>query len=106
MDHLSPPDIVFGPLFEAVQAQRIFPDSKTFVDCTPEAAPGVQPLPALGTGSPARPARVLYIEDNPVNMLIVQELLQKLMSLQLGGDKRAPGKGKADDRVVVEGEDA
>ena len=49
----------------------------------PEAAPSVQPLPALGTGSPARPARVLYIEDNPVNMLIVQELLSRRTDLQL-----------------------
>ena len=41
MDKHSPPDITFGPLFEAVQTERIFPDSKTFVDCTPKAAPGL-----------------------------------------------------------------
>lgn len=32
---MHPPDIIFGELFIAVQTQRIFPDSKTFVDCTP-----------------------------------------------------------------------
>ena len=30
------PDERFGALFEAVQTQIIFPDSKTFVDCTPK----------------------------------------------------------------------
>ena len=30
------PDLRFGPLFEAIQTQAIFPDSKTFVDCTPK----------------------------------------------------------------------
>ncbi len=30
------PDERFGALFEAVQTQAIFPDSKTFVDCTPK----------------------------------------------------------------------
>ncbi|MBT8218482.1 MAG: alpha,alpha-trehalase TreF [Bacteroidia bacterium] len=30
-----PPDERFGELFEAVQMARVFPDGKTFVDCTP-----------------------------------------------------------------------
>ncbi|MFC3443571.1 alpha,alpha-trehalase TreF [Sphingobium rhizovicinum] len=34
----SPQDI-YGPLFEAVQAQRVFPDGKSFVDATPREAP-------------------------------------------------------------------
>lgn len=33
--HLSP-EIRYGALFEAVQLNGIFPDSKTFVDCTPK----------------------------------------------------------------------
>ncbi len=36
MNPYAPPDILFGPLFEAVQAGRIFPDSKTFADFTPK----------------------------------------------------------------------
>ncbi|GAB3575053.1 alpha,alpha-trehalase [Spirosoma luteolum] len=30
------PDELFGPLFEAVQLNRVFSDSKTFADCTPK----------------------------------------------------------------------
>ena len=33
--HLSP-EIRYGALFEAVQMNAVFPDSKTFVDCTPK----------------------------------------------------------------------
>lgn len=33
------PDEVFGALFEAVQMNRVFPDGKTFADCTPKADP-------------------------------------------------------------------
>lgn len=31
-----PPNERFGPLFEAIQTQAIFPDGKTFVDCEPK----------------------------------------------------------------------
>ncbi|WP_247236206.1 alpha,alpha-trehalase TreF [Telluribacter sp. SYSU D00476] len=31
----TPPDELYGPLFKDVQMSRIFPDSKTFPDCTP-----------------------------------------------------------------------
>ncbi|WP_410014690.1 alpha,alpha-trehalase TreA [Sodalis sp. C49] len=34
-----PPDILFGPLFEAVQQARIFPDQKTFADAVPRENP-------------------------------------------------------------------
>ncbi|WP_413742059.1 alpha,alpha-trehalase TreF [Sodalis sp. RH15] len=37
-DELSPADR-YGALFEAVQLSRIFPDSKTFVDCAPKIDP-------------------------------------------------------------------
>ncbi|MBC7652381.1 MAG: alpha,alpha-trehalase TreA [Deinococcales bacterium] len=33
------PDIIYGQLFKDVQLQRIFPDGKTFVDCTPKRNP-------------------------------------------------------------------
>ena len=33
------PSALFGPLFVAVQAQRLFPDSKTFADAVPKRAP-------------------------------------------------------------------
>ncbi len=36
---MQPPDIVYGDLFTDVQTARIFPDSKTFVDCIPRYAP-------------------------------------------------------------------
>jgi len=29
------PDKIYGPLFDNVQMQEIFPDQKTFVDCVP-----------------------------------------------------------------------
>lgn len=33
------PDILYGPLFEAVQMQRVFPDSKSFADAQPKEEP-------------------------------------------------------------------
>lgn len=36
---VSTPRETYGPLFEAVQVGRVFPDSKTFVDAVPHAAP-------------------------------------------------------------------
>ncbi len=36
---LQPPSQVFGELFHRVQTERIFPDSKTFADAIPKAAP-------------------------------------------------------------------
>jgi alpha,alpha-trehalase len=35
----SSPQDLYGPLFEAVQLERVFPDSKTFVDMVPREAP-------------------------------------------------------------------
>ncbi|MEL6274516.1 MAG: alpha,alpha-trehalase TreF [Bacteroidota bacterium] len=35
----TPPDLLFGELFERVQMERIFPDGKTFVDCIPKRSP-------------------------------------------------------------------
>ena len=45
----------------------------------------MQGTPALTPAATAagRPARLLYIEDNPVNVLIVQELLAQRPDLQL-----------------------
>ena len=36
---LQSPDQLFGALFHDVQTGRVFPDSKTFVDCVPRQAP-------------------------------------------------------------------
>ena len=33
------PQDLYGPLFEAVQLERVFPDSKTFVDMIPRESP-------------------------------------------------------------------
>jgi alpha,alpha-trehalase len=33
------PDVIYGQLFKDVQINRIFPDNKTFVDCTPKRKP-------------------------------------------------------------------
>ncbi|GAB3755403.1 alpha,alpha-trehalase TreF [Spirosoma pomorum] len=38
VESLQGPDEQFGNLFEAVQLGRVFPDSKTFADCTPKFA--------------------------------------------------------------------
>jgi len=35
----TPPDLLFGELFQKVQMERVFPDGKTFVDCIPKDAP-------------------------------------------------------------------
>jgi signal transduction histidine kinase/CheY-like chemotaxis protein len=54
-------------------------------DGTALAAPSTQPAgPALpAAAAPGRPARLLYIEDNPVNVLLMQELLARRPDLQL-----------------------
>ncbi len=58
----------------------------------PVAAPAAEPVagPAAGSAAPAAagsgppaPARLLYIEDNPVNALLVQELLAGREAVQL-----------------------
>jgi alpha,alpha-trehalase len=36
---VSPPDETYAELFEAVQMERVFPDGKTFADCTPRKSP-------------------------------------------------------------------
>ncbi|AUH01158.1 alpha,alpha-trehalase TreA [Prodigiosinella confusarubida] len=35
----SPPDVLFGPLFKAVQRAKLFPDQKTFADAVPKYEP-------------------------------------------------------------------
>jgi PAS domain S-box-containing protein len=44
---------------------------------------GARRLGATATATAGQPARLLYIEDNPVNVLIVQELLARRSDLQL-----------------------
>lgn len=36
---IQTPDVIYGQLFKDVQMSRIFPDNKTFVDCTPKRKP-------------------------------------------------------------------
>ena len=36
---MQTPDELYGDLFRDVQLKRIFPDNKTFVDCTPKRKP-------------------------------------------------------------------
>ncbi|WP_075181049.1 alpha,alpha-trehalase TreA [Pantoea sp. 1.19] len=38
-DQPTPPDVRFGPLFNAVQAAKLFPDQKTFADAIPNGDP-------------------------------------------------------------------
>lgn len=35
----APPDKIYGQLFTDIQLQKVFPDGKTFVDCTPKRKP-------------------------------------------------------------------
>jgi len=35
----QPPDVIYGELFRDIQMAKIFPDGKTFVDCTPKRDP-------------------------------------------------------------------
>ncbi|MBC8155332.1 MAG: alpha,alpha-trehalase TreF [Bacteroidetes bacterium] len=50
---LAGPDEQFGQLFADVQLKAVFPDSKTFADCTPKAAPAT----ILGAYATARQSR-------------------------------------------------
>jgi alpha,alpha-trehalase len=36
----QPPSVIYGELFDTVQRQQVFPDSKTFADAVPREAPG------------------------------------------------------------------
>ncbi len=49
----TPPDELFGILFRDVQLRRVFPDSKTFVDCVPMMPPAA--ILALYEGQKDRP---------------------------------------------------
>ena len=71
----STPDI--GTRFEV----RLRDGSDRALPPSGHAAEAPSPPPALATGR--RNGRLLYIEDNPVNLLIVQELLLQRPDLQL-----------------------
>ena len=75
-----------------VQARSAPDQGSVFEVCLPdgspfdraEAAPDAQGAPARPASRLAgRPGRLLYIEDNPVNLLIVQEVLAQRPDLQL-----------------------
>jgi len=51
--------------------------------CIPDAAPPAAPLPVAPQADCQAPARVLYIEDNPVNALLVSELFSRRPGVRL-----------------------
>jgi alpha,alpha-trehalase len=61
-----PPDQVFGDLFRDVQLAKVFPDSKTFVDCIPKKDPAqiVAAYKAITSNPAIRFSMKLFIEDN------------------------------------------
>ncbi len=60
------PDKVYGSLFDAVQMNRIFPDNKTFVDCTPKRHPDsiLADYKALSTNPAIRFSLKAFVADN------------------------------------------
>jgi CheY-like chemotaxis protein len=46
-------------------------------------APPSRPAPMAAVDAPLRPAQVLYIEDNPVNVLLMEAMLARLPAVQL-----------------------
>lgn len=63
---ISTPDQVYGDLFTDVQLSKIFPDSKTFVDCIPKKDPKqiVAAYKAIKNNPRIRFSLKLFIEDN------------------------------------------
>jgi alpha,alpha-trehalase len=64
--NVVPPDLVYGVLFEDVQMARIFPDNKTFVDCTPKRSPKdiVKDYLALKNNPRVKFSLKLFVEEN------------------------------------------
>ncbi len=62
MPKIKGPDEIYGELFELVQRQHIFPDSKTFVDATPKADVSkiLDAFTRLGRDDPAEIRRFVY----------------------------------------------
>jgi alpha,alpha-trehalase len=62
----APPDKIYGHFFRAVQMARIFPDSKTFVDCIPKKSPAeiVTTYQKIISNPAIRFSLKLYTEEN------------------------------------------
>jgi len=68
-----------GSVFEV----RLLASSQTPTDAAAEVEPTATEISAPSSGAAARRQRVLYIEDNPVNALIITELLARRDDLLL-----------------------
>lgn len=62
----QPPDAVYGELFRDVQMAQVFPDGKTFVDCTPKKDPAliVKEYLALKNNPAVRFSLKQFVEDH------------------------------------------
>src|SRR6478752_673232 len=63
---MQTPDELYGDLFKDVQLKRIFPDNKTFVDCTPKRNPQavVADYEKLKANDPSNEDIKKFVEDN------------------------------------------
>lgn len=63
---VAPPDKIYGELFQDVQLSRIFPDSKTFVDCIPRKDPEeiLAAYRAVKNNPAIRFSLKLFVEEN------------------------------------------
>jgi alpha,alpha-trehalase len=63
---MQTPDELYGALFTDVQLKKIFPDNKTFVDCTPKRKPEniVADYAALKRENPSNEEIKKFVEDN------------------------------------------
>ncbi|OLY93953.1 alpha,alpha-trehalase [Cnuella takakiae] len=63
---VAPPDEIYGELFRDVQLARIFPDNKTFVDCTPKRDPAaiVADYKKIRSNPAIRFSLELFVKEN------------------------------------------
>ncbi len=63
---IKTPDQIYGQLFQDVQMARIFPDNKTFVDCTPKRKPAtiVADYMKIKNNPAIRFSLKLFVEEN------------------------------------------
>ena len=63
---VSTPDQLYGELFKDVQLSRIFPDSKTFVDCVPKREPAqiVADYKKIKNNATIKFSLRLFVEEN------------------------------------------
>lgn len=100
------PDKIYGDLFIAVQMNRIFPDSKTFVDCIPKRNPDdiVKDFLSIQSNPAVKFSLKLFVEENfeiPITPsstytaeknILVEEHVRRLWSvLQRHPDKVVKG---------------